>query len=141
MSKLANSLEELLSTFKKLRNPDTGCPWDREQDFKSIASCAIEEAYEVADVIEREDWPALPEELADLLFQVVFYAQLGKEKKWAASIFCILSYTQRENYGLEQAMSTCDSQGKELAYEVEQQSVNLSILKQQAQNSQFWMVK
>ena len=80
MSKLANSLEELLSTFKKLRNPDTGCPWDREQDFKSIASCAIEEAYEVADAIEREDFESLKAELGDLLFQIVFHAEMAKEQ-------------------------------------------------------------
>ena len=80
MSKLANSLEELLSTFQKLRNPDTGCPWDREQDFKSIASCAIEEAYEVADAIEREDFESLKAELGDLLFQIVFHAEMAKEQ-------------------------------------------------------------
>ena len=80
MSKLANSLEELLSTFKKLRNPDTGCPWDKEQDFKSIASCAIEEAYEVADAIEREDFESLKAELGDLLFQIVFHAEMAKEQ-------------------------------------------------------------
>lgn len=80
MSKLANSLEELLSTFKKLRNPDTGCPWDREQDFKSIASCAIEEAYEVADAIERENWEDLKNELGDLLLQTVYHTQIAEEE-------------------------------------------------------------
>ena len=51
--KLHDALDELLATFKQLRDPKDGCPWDREQDFKSIASCSIEEAYEVADAIEK----------------------------------------------------------------------------------------
>jgi len=55
MSKLTEEINNLLQTFKKLRDPSQGCPWDKEQDFKSIASCSIEEAYEVADAIEREE--------------------------------------------------------------------------------------
>ncbi len=66
--------------MRKLRDPDDGCPWDLEQDFSSIAPYTIEEAYEVADAIEREDWQELRHELGDLLFQVVFYAQMGEEK-------------------------------------------------------------
>jgi ATP diphosphatase len=62
-----------------LRHPETGCPWDLEQDFSTIAPHTIEEAYEVADAIEREDMPALRDELGDLLFQVVFYARMAKE--------------------------------------------------------------
>ncbi len=65
--------------MRKLRDPDNGCPWDLEQDFSTIAPYTIEEAYEVADAIEREDWDELRHELGDLLFQVVFYAQMGKE--------------------------------------------------------------
>ena len=80
MNKLSKELEELLSTFRSLRNPDTGCAWDREQTFKSIASCAIEEAYEVADAIDREDFKSLKSELGDLLFQVVFHAEMANEK-------------------------------------------------------------
>ena len=71
MSKLTEEINNLLQTFKKLRDPSQGCPWDKEQDFKSIASCSIEEAYEVADAIEREDFNDLKEELGDLLLQVV----------------------------------------------------------------------
>jgi MazG family protein len=63
----------------RLRDPDTGCPWDLDQDFSTIAPYTIEEAYEVADAIDREDMPALCDELGDLLFQVVFYARMGKE--------------------------------------------------------------
>ena len=80
MNKLSKEIEELLSTFRSLRNPDTGCAWDREQTFKSIASCAIEEAYEVADAIDREDFKSLKSELGDLLFQVVFHAEMASEK-------------------------------------------------------------
>ena len=80
MNKLSKELEDLLSTFRSLRNPDTGCAWDREQTFKSIASCAIEEAYEVADAIDREDFKSLKSELGDLLFQVVFHAEMANEK-------------------------------------------------------------
>ena len=81
MSKLTEEINNLLQTFKKLRDPSQGCPWDKEQDFKSIASCSIEEAYEVADAIEREDFNDLKEELGDLFFQIIFHAGMAEEKK------------------------------------------------------------
>ena len=62
-----------------LRDPESGCPWDLEQDFASIAPYTVEEAYEVADAIAREDFEALRDELGDLLLQVVFHAQMAKE--------------------------------------------------------------
>lgn len=62
-----------------LRDEDHGCPWDRKQTFRTIAPHTLEEVYEVIDTIEREDYPHLANELGDLLFQIVFYAQLGKE--------------------------------------------------------------
>ena len=65
--------------MKQLRDPKTGCPWDLEQDFASIVPHTLEEAYEVAEAIEQGDWQNLKSELGDLLFQVVFYAQLAKE--------------------------------------------------------------
>ncbi|MDH5617364.1 MAG: nucleoside triphosphate pyrophosphohydrolase [Gammaproteobacteria bacterium] len=74
------SIEKLLEVMRALRNPETGCPWDVDQDFSSIAPYTIEEAYEVADAIAREDFDELRSELGDLLFQVVFYAQMGSEK-------------------------------------------------------------
>ena len=80
MGKLDSKLRELIITFRKLRDPVSGCPWDKEQDFKSIASCAIEESYEVADAIEREDFEDLKAELGDLLFQIVFHSEMAKEK-------------------------------------------------------------
>ena len=81
MSKLTEEINNLLQTFKKLRDPSQGCPWDKEQDFKSIASCSIEEAYEVADAIEREDFNDLKEELGDLFFQIIFHSGIAEEKK------------------------------------------------------------
>lgn len=69
----------LTSIMARLRNPDGGCPWDLEQNFSSIAPYTIEEAYEVADAIERDDMEALQDELGDLLLQVVFHSQMASE--------------------------------------------------------------
>lgn len=74
------TLEDLISIMKALRTPVTGCPWDLEQDFKSIAPYTIEEAYEVADAIDRNDMTSLREELGDLLFQPVYHAQMASEQ-------------------------------------------------------------
>lgn len=74
-----SSIKKLLEIMAALREPTTGCPWDLEQDFSTIAPYTIEEAYEVADAIERQDMPALRDELGDLLFQVVFYARMAQE--------------------------------------------------------------
>ena len=73
-------IRPLADVMAKLRNPDGGCPWDVEQDFASIAPYTIEEAYEVADAIERNDLPALKDELGDLLLQVVFHSQMAAEQ-------------------------------------------------------------
>ena len=75
-----SDISELLEVMRRLRDPQGGCPWDLEQDFSTIAPYTIEEAYEVADAIEREDWDELRSELGDLLFQVVFYVQMAREK-------------------------------------------------------------
>ena len=75
----AEALERLLGVMAKLRSPDGGCPWDREQTFATIAPYTIEEAYEVADAIAGGDMAAIREEVGDLLFQVVFYAQMARE--------------------------------------------------------------
>jgi MazG family protein len=74
-----NTIEKLLEVMALLRHPETGCPWDIEQDFRSIAPYTIEEAYEVADAIDRDDLIALKDELGDLLLQVVFHAQMARE--------------------------------------------------------------
>lgn len=77
---MSHNVEELLQIMACLRDPRKGCPWDRKQTWESIAPYTIEEAYEVADAIEEEDYSELKNELGDLLFQVVFYAQMGKER-------------------------------------------------------------
>ncbi|MGC2201753.1 MAG: nucleoside triphosphate pyrophosphohydrolase [Stellaceae bacterium] len=73
-------LNRLLAIMARLREPEFGCPWDREQDFATIAPYTIEEAYEVADTIARGDMAGLKDELGDLLFQVVFHARMAEEQ-------------------------------------------------------------
>ncbi len=75
------SIEKLRWIMKQLRDPETGCPWDMKQDFASITSHTLEEAYEVVDAIEQGDFVELEKELGDLLFQVIFYSQLGQEQQ------------------------------------------------------------
>lgn len=72
-------LDDLLHLMARLRDPRHGCPWDLRQDYASIVPHTLEEAYEVADAIARRDFPQLRDELGDLLFQVVYYSQLGRE--------------------------------------------------------------
>jgi nucleoside triphosphate diphosphatase len=76
---MTRPIDRLLAIMARLRDPDRGCPWDREQNFATIAPYTIEEAYEVADAIEREDMTALKDELGDLLLQVVFHARMAEE--------------------------------------------------------------
>lgn len=76
---MSYSIEDLKHLMARLRDPDTGCPWDTKQTFASIVPHTIEEAYEVADAIEQKDFPHLKDELGDLLFQVIFYARMGEE--------------------------------------------------------------
>ncbi|MER2520665.1 MAG: nucleoside triphosphate pyrophosphohydrolase [Bdellovibrionales bacterium] len=77
---MSATLERLLSVMTRLRDPHKGCPWDLEQDFKSLTSCTLEEAYETVEAIESGDPAAMKDELGDLLFQIVFYAQLAREQ-------------------------------------------------------------
>jgi len=72
-------IADLLALMARLRAPEGGCPWDREQSFATIAPYTVEEAYEVADAIEQGDMAALRDELGDLLFQVVFHARMAEE--------------------------------------------------------------
>lgn len=72
-------LDDLLHLMARLRDPQHGCPWDLQQDYASIVPHTLEEAYEVADAIARRDFPQVRDELGDLLFQVVYYSQLGRE--------------------------------------------------------------
>ncbi|WP_277302602.1 nucleoside triphosphate pyrophosphohydrolase [Asaia bogorensis] len=77
--KATAELDRLITIMERLRDPRTGCPWDRVQTHETIAPFAIEEAYEVMDTIAREDWEALPDELGDLLLQVVYQARIAQE--------------------------------------------------------------
>ncbi len=74
------TLSDLLRVMERLRDPEHGCPWDLKQDFRSIVPSTLEECYELAESIEHGDYPHVSEELGDVLFQVVFYAQLGREQ-------------------------------------------------------------
>src|SRR5208337_4179784 len=76
----SRDIHRLIETMAALRNPESGCPWDVEQSFASIAPYTLEEAYEVADAIERGDAADLREELGDLLLQVVFHARMAEEE-------------------------------------------------------------
>jgi len=82
MSEAERAMGALLALMARLRDPECGCPWDREQTFSTIAPYTIEEAYEVADAIEHGDREHLREELGDLLFQVVFHARMAEERGW-----------------------------------------------------------
>ncbi|MES1200859.1 MAG: nucleoside triphosphate pyrophosphohydrolase [Pseudomonadota bacterium] len=74
------AIRAVLDVMARLRDPERGCPWDKEQSFATIAPYTIEEAYEVADAIERKDMTGLKEELGDLLFQVAFHARMAEEQ-------------------------------------------------------------
>lgn len=78
---MSANLDRLIDIMARLRDPQTGCPWDLEQSFATIAPYTIEEAYEVADAIERGDLTALCDELGDLLLQVVFHARMAEEQQ------------------------------------------------------------
>jgi ATP diphosphatase len=74
------SIEDLRYLMSRLRDPETGCPWDIKQSYATIASYTVEEVYEVVDAIERNDLNDLSEELGDLLFQIIFYCQMAEEQ-------------------------------------------------------------
>jgi len=82
MSAAEKAMTELLELMARLRDPERGCPWDVRQTFATIAPYTIEEAYEVADAIERGDPAQIRDELGDLLFQVVFHARMAQERGW-----------------------------------------------------------
>jgi ATP diphosphatase len=82
MSDAESAMTALIALMARLRDPQRGCPWDQKQTFASVAPYTIEEAYEVADAIEKGDPTQLRDELGDLLFQVVFHAQMAQERGW-----------------------------------------------------------
>jgi nucleoside triphosphate diphosphatase len=77
--KPSQNISDLIEIMRRLRDPNGGCPWDREQTFETIAPYTIEEAYEVAGAIEDKDWPGLKDELGDLLLQTVYHARMAEE--------------------------------------------------------------
>ncbi|CAM3286431.1 nucleoside triphosphate pyrophosphohydrolase [Paracoccus nototheniae] len=115
----ATELTRLLDIMAALRDPDTGCPWDVEQDFASIAPFTIEEAHEVEDAIQREAWDELPGELGDLLLQVVFQAQIAREAGMfdfadcAAAISDKLIFRHPHVFGTESRDKSAEQQVKD----------------------------
>lgn len=126
-------LSDLLYLMARLRDPEGGCPWDLQQDFASIVPHTLEEAYEVADAIEREDFTHLPSELGDLLFQVVYYSQLGHEQHLFDFSTVVHSITEKllrrhphvfadgQLYGAAQATAVSTEQIKQSWEEIKQQ--------------------
>ena len=112
----------LLEVMARLRTPDTGCPWDLEQSFETIAPYTIEEAYEVYDAIERGDRAALKEELGDLLFQVVFHARLAEEEKafdFDAVVEALVDKMLRRHPHVFGDGADRDARGQEQAWEMQ----------------------
>ena len=126
-------LSDLLYLMARLRDPENGCPWDLQQDFASIVPHTLEEAYEVADAIEREDFAHLPSELGDLLFQVVYYSRLGQELQLFDFATVVHSITEKlvrrhphvfadgQLYSTTQAVAVNSDQVKERWEEIKQQ--------------------
>ena len=88
-------IEDLRYLMRRLRDPQSGCPWDLKQNFQSLTSHTIEEAYEVVDAIEQDDMSHLSEELGDLLFQIIFYSQLAEEQSQFSFDDIITTITQK----------------------------------------------
>lgn len=106
--------------MRRLRNPDGGCPWDRQQTFRSLVPFTIEEAYEVADSIERSAMEELPTELGDLLFQVVFYCQLAEEVRlfdWPTVVGSIVDKLTRRHPHVFGDAEVADAESQALAWE------------------------
>jgi nucleoside triphosphate diphosphatase len=135
------ALLALLEVMNRLRDPQGGCPWDREQTFATIAPYTIEEAYEVADAIDRGEPEKLRDELGDLLFQVVFHARMAQEKGWfdfmdvAAAISDKLTRRHPHVFGETQVASTAeqsklweDQKERERAEAARKQGVDESVL-------------
>ena len=88
-------IEDLRYLMRRLRDPKSGCPWDLKQNFQSLTSHTLEEAYEVVDAIEQDDMSHLSEELGDLLFQIIFYSQLAEEQSQFSFDDIISAITQK----------------------------------------------
>ncbi len=114
------SLDELLAIMARLRDPERGCPWDVQQDFSSIASYTIEEAYEVAEAIDRGDFDDLRDELGDLLLQVVFHAQMAREAgrfEFADVVHAISDKMRRRHPHVFEGVRYADATAQKRAWE------------------------
>ena len=124
----SRDIARLVEIMAALRNPAGGCPWDLEQDFASIRHYTIEEAYEVSDAIERQDWSDLREELGDLLFQPIFHAQMASEAGYFDIGDVIYSITEKlirrhpHVFGEEAANSANAAKGQWEAIKVEERA-------------------
>lgn len=113
-------IQQLLQIMARLRQPQGGCPWDLQQTFATIAPYTVEEAYEVADAIERDDMPALRDELGDLLFQVVFHSQLASERgsfDFAAVVDAICSKMLRRHPHVFADAAIADAEAQSVSWE------------------------
>lgn len=121
----AHALQRLLEIMRRLRDPQGGCPWDRAQDFRSIAAYTLEEAYEVVDAIEREHPDELCDELGDLLFQVVFHARMAEERGWfgfAQVAAAIAGKLERRHPHVFGDVEIADAESQTLAWEAHKHS-------------------
>ncbi|UXI67557.1 nucleoside triphosphate pyrophosphohydrolase [Tahibacter amnicola] len=115
-----HTIDDLLRIMATLRNPDGGCPWDVQQDFDTIAPYTIEEAYEVADAIDRRDYSQLCDELGDLLFQVVFHARMAEEAghfRFADVVEAICTKMVRRHPHVFAGAEVADAQAQTRAWE------------------------
>lgn len=115
-----SGIQRLLDIMARLRDPQRGCPWDLQQNFKTIAPYTVEEAYEVADAIERDDLPSLRDELGDLLFQVVFHSQLAREQgafDFDAVANAICEKMERRHPHVFGSASIADAEAQTVAWE------------------------
>jgi MazG family protein len=122
VSDAAAATERLITLMARLRDPEGGCPWDVEQTFATIAPYTIEEAYEVADAIERGALPDLKEELGDLLFQVVFHARMAEEQgafDFAAVADALHAKMVRRHPHVFETPDGRDADGQTLAWEAQ----------------------
>ncbi|HWK51910.1 MAG TPA: nucleoside triphosphate pyrophosphohydrolase [Steroidobacter sp.] len=115
-----SGIQRLLDIMARLRDPQRGCPWDLQQNFKTIAPYTVEEAYEVADAIERDDLPSLRDELGDLLFQVVFHSQMAREQgafDFDAVANAICDKMERRHPHVFGSASIADAEAQTVAWE------------------------
>lgn len=126
---MTDSIHRLLAIMARLRDPQTGCPWDIKQTFATIAPYTVEEAYEVADAIDRGDLDDLKDELGDLLFQVVFHARMAEEQgafAFADVVAAISDKMERRHPHVFAGMSIADSDALNAMWDAEKKRERLA---------------